>query len=477
MTDRLVETHCSTLLLLDDVVYKRKKPLDLGFADFRSLASRRAACEAEVALNRRLAPDVYRGVATVLGPDGAPCEALVVMARMPDERQLSHLVRTGHELGSALDQIAAQLAALHRRSPAPPQLADSSSRAALLHLWDTGLDALVGFSHLVPEGLRERCRELAARYLTGRGRLLEHRRREGRTVDGHGDLLCDDVYVLEDGPRLLDCLEFDERLRVGDGLLDAAFLAMDLERLGRADLGARFLRAYRSAAAEDAPSSLEHHFLAYRAHIRCKVACIRAAQTGADEGGAAAALAALSFAHLDAARVRLVLVGGAPGSGKSTLAERLAARLDGAVLSSDRVRKSLCGLSPTTPAPSSFGTGIYAPALTDATYQALAEQARESLEMGSSVVVDATFTRAAHRLLLRTVAAEAFADITELQCVVSDELALTRLAARTHNPSDATAAVRRELLARTDPWPEAQELDGTAALTELVHQAVVSCSR
>ena len=75
------------------------------------------------------------------------------------------------------------------------------------------------------------------RYLDGRGPLFEQRIAEGRAVDGHGDLLADDIFCLDDGPRILDCIEFDDALRLGDGLSDAAFLAMDLERLGRPDLG------------------------------------------------------------------------------------------------------------------------------------------------------------------------------------------------------------------------------------------------
>jgi len=54
---------------------------------------------------------------------------------------------------------------------------------------------------------------LAQRFLAGRAPLLEARIRGGRVVDGHGDLLTEDIFCLPDGPRILDCLEFDDRLR------------------------------------------------------------------------------------------------------------------------------------------------------------------------------------------------------------------------------------------------------------------------
>src|ERR1035437_1731539 len=79
------ETHSAVVVLLGDRAYKIKKPVDLGFLDFRSIEARRVACHRELALNRRMAPDVYVGVADVTGPDGAPGEHVLVMRRMPGE--------------------------------------------------------------------------------------------------------------------------------------------------------------------------------------------------------------------------------------------------------------------------------------------------------------------------------------------------------------------------------------------------------
>lgn len=469
----MVETHCSTLLFVDDHVYKRKKPLDLGFADFRTLAARRTACEAEVELNRRLAPDVYEGVATVLDPDGEPCEALVVMRRLPDDRRLGRLVGAGEDVRPALQAIAGRLADLHANSRVPSCLGDMGSADALASLWRTGLDALRPYPQWVPEPVRERTRDLALQYLAGRAPLLAQRQAEGRVVDGHGDLLADDVFLLPDGPRLLDCLEFDTRLRLGDGLLDAAFLAMDLERLGRPDLGAGFLAAYRTAADDDAPASLEQHYLGYRAHIRSKVACLRAEQSGEDDDAAAARrLAELALEHLEAGVVHLVVVGGAPGSGKTMVARGLAAELGATVISSDVVRKALHALSPGTPAAAPLGKGIYSPSATAATYDELLAQAGWLLGSGVSVVLDATWTSAARRAAARSLARDARVELTELECVLPDGVAEQRLASRRGDASDATAAVRAALQEEADPWPEARRLDTSLDQPVVVKEAV-----
>ena len=126
--------------------------------------------------------------------------------------------------------------------------------------------------------LRPGSRNFARRYLDGRGQLFAARIAHEKVRDGHGDLLADDIFCLDDGPRILDCIEFDDRLRYGDVLADVAFLAMDLERVGAADLGVRFLAWYREFAAENYPETLAQHYIAYRAHVRAKVACLRAGQ-------------------------------------------------------------------------------------------------------------------------------------------------------------------------------------------------------
>ena len=120
---------------------------------------------------------------------------------------------------------------------------------------------------------------LAGQFLAGREPLFATRISGGHIVDGHGDLLADDIYCLTDGPRILDCLDFDDRLRWLDGLDDVAFLAMDLERLGAAGPGpASSSTGTPSSPNDQAPTSLRHHYVAYRAFVRAKVACIQAGQ-------------------------------------------------------------------------------------------------------------------------------------------------------------------------------------------------------
>src|SRR3712207_4489279 len=117
-----VETHAAVVFLAGDRAYKLKKPVDLGFLDFSRRAAREAVCHREVELNRRLAPDVYLGVADVLGPDGAVCDHVVVMRRMPADRRLSTLVRAGAPVADDVRRVARLVAAFHATAERGPQI-------------------------------------------------------------------------------------------------------------------------------------------------------------------------------------------------------------------------------------------------------------------------------------------------------------------------------------------------------------------
>jgi aminoglycoside phosphotransferase family enzyme len=292
-----VETHVSTVVFDGELVHKLKKAVRFPFVDLSTAERRAEMCHREVALNRRFASDVYLGVEDVVDDVGTVIDHAVLMRRMPADRRLAVLVSRGHDVSGCLRAVARAIAVCHARAPTSPVIASVAAPAALHELWACNLAELTPFAGLlVDDATVARIGELADRYLDGRSTLLTERIADGRVVDGHGDLLADDIFCLDDGPRILDCLEFDDRLRWGDVLYDVGFLAMDLERLGRADLGTSFLDSYREYAGETHPPSLEHHYIAYRALVRAKIACLR--------GEAAEARRYLDQCqrHLDAAR-------------------------------------------------------------------------------------------------------------------------------------------------------------------------------
>ena len=274
-----VETHTAYLVMVGDVVFKAKKPIRTAFADFSTAAKRRVACHREVALNQRLCPDVYLGVAELTNPAGGETESLVKMRRMPSDLRLANLVGTGADPTSHLDALAAAIARFHARAEQSVEIDRDATSDAIAARWRANVSEVTSYRcDVLPAADADEVGRRALRYLQGRKPLFESRIREGRIVDGHGDLLADDIFCLADGPRILDCLDFDDHLRHVDRVDDAACLAMDLEYLGREDLASRFLDRYCAEACDQPPASLWHHYIAYRAFVRAKVAGLRYTQ-------------------------------------------------------------------------------------------------------------------------------------------------------------------------------------------------------
>lgn len=471
----VAETHIGVVFFAGDRAYKLKKPVDLGFLDFSTRELRERACHEEVRLNRRFAPDVYLGVADVHGPGGDVCDHLVVMRRMPADRRLSALVRAGAPVRDALRDTARILAAWHSRAPRGPRVAAEETRDAVRGRWHDSFEQTRPFHGAVLDAAAAAETEaLADEFLAGREPLFDARIAGGRVVDGHGDLLAGDVFCLDDGPRILDCLEFDDRLRFLDGLDDAAFLAMDLERLGAPELAERFLGWYAEYAADPAPSSLRHHYVAYRAFVRAKVACLRHGQGARDAAADARAYADVALRHLRAGRVGLIMVGGLPGTGKTSLAGALADRLGCTVLSSDRIRKELAGLAPADRAGAPYGSGIYTPEWSRRTYREMVLRAASLLRMGETVVLDASWTSEADRELLAAAAEQEHAHLTPLRCEAPEAVCAERMRTRPRGASDADAGIAAAMRADSAPWPGSAAVDTSGSLPRAVDQALAA---
>jgi aminoglycoside phosphotransferase family enzyme/predicted kinase len=469
----VAETHTALLFFTADRVYKVKKPLDLSFVDYTTRSARWTACEHEVELNRRFAPDVYLGLAELHGPGEEGPEPIVVMRRMPDGRRLSHLIAVGAPVDEALDQVARLLAACHAGARHDSEVAAQGTRDAFLSRWEASFAELERLDGTVLDpATTGEIEHRARRYLAGRKQLFDSRIAQGRVVDGHGDLLAQDIFCLDDGPRVLDCLEFDDRLRYVDGLDDAAFLAMDLEQLGAPKAADAFLARYREYSGDPAPPSLWHHCIAYRAFVRAKVSLIQAAQGAPGAAPAAQRLASAALRHLRASAVRLVLVGGLPGSGKTTVSGALADRLGAVLLSTDRLRKEIVGIPPEQPAPAAYGTGLYTAEARHHTYEVMLDRARALLEVGESVVLDATWTSAAERTAAVEAAEQTSADLVPLYCRAPQELARSRLAHRPPGASDAGPEVAATLAEQMAPWPQATSIDTGGPVRDAVDRAM-----
>src|SRR5512139_3595825 len=281
----LVETHISWVFLGEVDVWKVKKPVDLGFLDFRSLEARRRFCDAEVELNRRLAPDVYRGVLPVtrgadgvhrVGGAGEVVDWAVHMRRLSDDVRADRLLARGALGTEEVARVAEHVAAFHARARSDAETARFGGldviEANVRENFDQTRENLAVF--LTPAEADE-LERVELGFLSREKALFEDRVKEGRVRDGHGDLRLEHVYF--EGPdtiTVLDCIEFNERFRYADVCADIAFLSMDLAFQGRVDLKERFLAAYAEESADYDLYALVDFYESYRAYVRAKIGAL-----------------------------------------------------------------------------------------------------------------------------------------------------------------------------------------------------------
>jgi predicted kinase len=232
--------------------------------------------------------------------------------------------------------------------------------------------------------------------------------------------------------------------------------------LGRAEAGHQFLDDYQQLAGDRFPASLLHHYVALRAYIRAKVACLRAGLDHEGSRAEARQLHGLALDHLRQARVRLVLIGGLPGSGKSTVAAGVAQGVHWTILRSDEVRREM--FRPDEEGTPGFGVGRYAESVTTEVYTELLRRAADHLMRGASVIVDASWISANWRHAARELADRTGSEFVELCCAVRSDIAERRIAQRLSDGvdvSEATPEVRVAMGEAMDPWPTSCTIDTT----------------
>ena len=468
------QTHISVVFLAGGFAYKVKKPVSLGFLDFRTLGQRQHYCSREVTLNRRLAPDVYLGVVPVtrsadglaVEGDGEVVEWAVKMRRLPHDATLLARLRHGEVSAHTVEAIAARIAAFHAAAEG------GESVAAFGRFEVVAGNARENFAQAEPwagltvsRAVFDRLRTLTHAELERLRPLIERRAAAGVPRDTHGDLHLDHVYLFPDRPPpgdvvIIDCVEFNDRFRYADPVADMAFLAMDLGFHGRRDLAEAFAAAYFRAAGDVEGEQLLPFYAAYRAAVRAKVEGMQLDEREVPEEARASALGrakahwlyALGELEASARRPCLVLVGGLPGAGKSTLAAGLADWAGFHVVRSDAVRKELAGLPADAPAPAADRGGIYTPEMTERTYAECLRRAEQAVFDGRRVIVDASFGADRHRRQFLAAAARLAVPGVFLHCQAPPDVAKGRLAGRRHDPSDADWVVHQAAAGRWEPF-------------------------
>ena len=450
----LRQTHISWVFLAGELVYKIKKPVDFGFLDFTTLEKRKHFCEREVVLNRRLCPEIYLGVVPVVKTpegfrfegEGEVVEWAVKMRRLPEEGMMGRLIKEGALTRNHLELLVQKLVPFYQKAETGLEVNRYGSLETVRFNVEENFEQTRAFVGKALSRLRyEYIVAWSRRFMEENQGLFSARIEGGFIRDGHGDLysanICYDdlreVYVF-------DCIEFNERFRCGDVAQDLAFLSMDLDFHGLTDFSRFFINRYVELSNDPGLYDLLDFYKCYRAYVRGKIGCFTWASEGVPQEEREAALANarryfdLAYRYAGG-KPFLIVVFGLSGTGKSVLARTISTELLAEYYNSDVVRKELAGLLPSEHRYEPFEKGLYAPEMTERTYEELLRRAEAALLTGRDVVLDATYRKRAHREALLQLARKLEVPILFILCEAPEEVIRERLERRAQEaeePSD-----------------------------------------
>ena len=491
-----IDTHASIVFLAGPRALKLKRAVRYDYLDFSTASRRRAMCEAEVGVNRRTAPSLYRGVVPVtrertgalaIGGGGTPVDWLVDMARF-DQDGLFDRLAARHALDLALMRpLAAAIADLHR--VAEPR-AEHGGRAGMAWVVDGNAAGFAEQGAGVLDG--SSCAQLtsAARLAVERhSALLDARRGQGCVRQCHGDLHLRNIVLIDGRPTLFDAIEFNDEIACIDVLYDLAFLLMDLWRRGLPDHANAVWNAYlgetdsvggvlSDAAREGSQDGLllMPLFLSCRAAVRAKTTATSASlqndpRRRADLEGEAREYLAMAHALIAPPPAFVLAIGGVSGTGKSTLAHALApstGAVPGAVVvRSDEIRKRLFGVDPLV----RLGTDGYTAEVSRRVYATVMDRSAAIARAGCVAIADAVFARQADRRAIEHAVRVAGVPFVGLWLEAPEPVLLARTAERRLDASDADAAVIRSQLAQDTGPITWQRLDASRDLEIVVRHA------
>ncbi len=275
----MVQTQMSFVFLTGDYVYKVKKPVNLGYLDYTTLDKRYFYCQWEVELNQRLCPDVYLGVVPItknkgdilIEGRGEVIEYAVKMRRLSQEAMMNVLLTNNQVSVAMVTSVAQRLVEFHQRAETNDTISAFGDLDAITTNTEENFDQTIKYiGNTISQEKYRRIKAYTNSFIENNASLFHKRVADGKIRDCHGDLHAAHI-CFTNGICIYDCIEFNDRFRYCDVASEVAFLAMDLDHYGKADLSRSFVDAYVAFSQDKELTQLLGFYKCYRAYVRGKV--------------------------------------------------------------------------------------------------------------------------------------------------------------------------------------------------------------
>ena len=446
------ETYISWLFFTGDYAYKIKRPVKFSYLDFSSLPKRKYFLEEELRLNRRISRDIYLDVVPIikrgsrikilessifsLPPKAKIIDYALKMREIPEKYYMPVLIKRGKIRKYQIDKIAKIVADFHKKVGLVPELKKLDFLKIVEKNWEENFKNVKNF---IGETIRKPIFYFIKRkvksFLKENKKLLKERQKSGKIKDCHGDLHANNIFITPSKVQIIDCIEFNKRLRFGDAVSDVAFLSMDLEFLNREDLADYFVKRYIFWSKDAAILKFLDFYKCYFAFVKDKVASfsLKTLDNPEEKKKEAERYFSLAFKHtvnFSKSPPFLIVIYGNIGTGKSYLAKHLQALTGFSCLQSDIIRKKTFRIPPFSHKKGKINQGVYDKETIRRVYEKMIDAAFSLLSKNKSVILDATFAKKIFRDKIIVLAKKIKVPYIFIECQLSEKIILERLKKR-----------------------------------------------
>lgn len=462
----LLQTHISFILLTGDYAYKIKKIVDFGFLDYSTLEKRRYFCEQELRMNQQQAPDLYLEVLPIIEigdrfqfgeQEDSGIEYALKMRQFPEENLLINLFTQDQLTTKEMEELGKVVAQFHQNCPTNHDILKWGEIAQIRHSIDGNYQKTQKYIGCCQtQEQYEQTKQYTDSFFETYEAVFQSRIDHHWIRECHGDLHLKNICLYQNQILLFDRIEFNEEFRFVDVMYDVAFVVMDLEGRGRADLGNRFLNTYIEQMGDWAGLQLLPFYLTRQAYVRAKVnSLILDDPAVSEEQKEIAKQEAIQYYKLAWQYTRrssggIVMMSGLSGSGKSTTARKLSKRLNAIHIRSDAVRKHLAHVPLYEPG----GEEIYTLEMTEKTYQRLLELGLLLAKQGFWVILDAKYDQQEQRGKVIETCNSYQLPLQIIECTAPMDILQERLQHRQGDIADATADLLTSQRAKAQPFTD-----------------------